>query len=243
MSNKVIVGIYDAVGGPKTPIMRADGYQAGPTDKGEYVIAYCAKHSSPRMYRTWSNIRWGTPLRERKGILEVYINGKWQALKNFTSATKTDIQDYHQQLYGSWKVPKTWVFNDFGHITCYFFQDINKNRRLDGKERIHAEFVHTTPGNEAQSAQGKPVILTESHGCIHVEPSDIDNMIKNGYLNKGNTLIIHSYPDTAPIWPWGIGTPPFEVHFFPGAKKIVIKGKGEPFDFKKIYHDILDSLF
>jgi len=227
MPPKVIVGTYDAVGGPKKAFKAHDGYRAGPTDAGEYVIAYCGKHSSSKYYRYWSKVRWGTPLREKRGVLQVYVNKRWRPLKNFTPATKDVIMDRHKALYGTRKLPSKWVFNDFGHLTCYFFKDLDKDRRKDKNERIHSELIHTTPDDEASTAQGKPVILTESHGCIHVKPNDIDEMRKKGYLKPGNSLIIHGYKKVAPIGPKGLGGPPFEVHFFPGAKKIVIEGRAK----------------
>lgn len=130
-------------------------------------------------------------------------------------------------LYGRWTLPDRWVFNDFGHQTCYFFKDINHNRKLDDKESIHPEFIHTTPVVEAMTEQSVPISaieLGESHGCIHVKPRDIDDMIIKGYLKKGNSMIVHSYIAKAPFGIGSRGRPPFEVHFYPGSKKLVIFG-------------------
>jgi len=228
-ANKIIIAVYPAVGGPTTVGIGSDGNQEGPTDQGDYVIAYCGKHSSPKMYQFWSKITWGTQLRERKGVLEVYVSGRWQALKNFTPATADDIKKYHLQLYGTYKIPDKWVFNDFGHETCYFFKDLNKNRKKDRGEPIHPEFMHTTPGDEANTVRGRPVILTESHGCIHVKPKDIDDMKQKGYLNTGNSFIVHGYSNFLPLWEMGAGQGPFEVHFYPGAQMIAVKGVGQTY--------------
>ncbi|MDL1984961.1 MAG: L,D-transpeptidase [Deltaproteobacteria bacterium] len=225
MKKRVIEKIYKAVGGPSVAKMGGDGYKAGPTDAGKYVIAYCGRHSS-RLYADWSKIRWGSSIKEENGKIFVYHNNRWQHLSKLTTLGREDILDYHEELYGTRIIPKKWVFNDFGHQTCYFFKDLNKNRRLDKNkgEKIHSEFIHPTPNNEASSARGLPVILTESHGCIHVKPKDIDEMSKKGYLKAGNIIIIHKYNEIAPIQPIGQGNPPYQVHFYPNSQRLVIYG-------------------
>ncbi len=228
MAKKVIIQIYDAVGGPKNATMGADGFRAGPTDQGRYVVAYCGKHSSSR-YAYWSRVRWGSKLEDRGGELWVQHKGKMRALKTVTPVTRQEIEEKHQELYKTKKVPDKWVFNDFGHKTCYFFKDKNKNRRLDKKagEKISGEFIHTTPKTEAATARGETVILTESHGCVHVKPADIDEMTKKRYIATGVPLIIHTYDKLAPTGPKTVGSGPFEVHFFPGATKLVVYGRAK----------------
>ena len=218
---KVIVAIFDAVGGPKSTSIGSDGFPQGPTDSGQYVVHRCGRHSS-RRYPDWSGIPWGSRLRIRGSRVQAYYNGRWRPV----SVTRKMIEEYHRELYGVSKVPTKWVFNDFGHMTCYYFKDVIRNRRLDKKrgERVHGEFIHTTPGDEANTALKKPVILTESHGCVHVKPKDIDDMIKKGYMRKGNLVVVHKYTAKAPTGPVARGRRPYEVHFYPGAKKIVITG-------------------
>lgn len=224
MPRRVIVDLFEAVGGPAKAYKAPDGYTAGPTDAGQYVVAYCGRHSS-RAYAYWSKVRWGSPLREKRGVLQIQANGRWQPLKAFTTVSKSEILDYHESLYGTRKLPSKWVFNDFGHLTCYFFEDANKDGKLSKGEKIHSEFIHTTPGDEAATAQGQPVILAESHGCIHLKPEDIDRMKLRGYLDAGTAMIIHKYGDKPFAGPKGTGSRPFEVHFFPGAKRIVVQGR------------------
>jgi hypothetical protein len=224
MHPKVIIDTYEAVGGLAKAVKAPDGYVAGPTDAGEYVVAYCGKHTSAKVYRYWSGVPWGASIRERRGQLEVYVSGRWQSLSLFTPATKEAILNAYFDLYGRRELPKTWVFNDFGHQTCYFFKDVNKNLKLDGKEHIHREFIHPTPSNEAQTERGNPVILFESHGCIHVKPKDIDEMIRKGYLKAGNKIFVHSYLEKEPVRTRGNGHPPYELHFYPGSKNIVVEG-------------------
>ena len=221
---KVIVGSYAGKGGPKAALLGGDGFEAGPTDAGTYVLAYCGKHSSSR-YQAWSRIRWGSQLKERGGHIYVQHDGRWVKLSSLSSVSRDDIMAYHRDLYGSAKIPERWVFNDFGHVTCYFFKDLNGNRKLDGKERIHGEFFHTTPVDEAAVARGLPVTLAPSHGCIHLKPLEVDEMIKRGHMKRGNLIVIHGYDETLPsIEADPTGTGPFEVHFFPGLDKILVLG-------------------
>lgn len=221
---QVLVATYDAVGGPEKSYMASDGYAAGPTDAGAYRLAGCWRHSS-RAYPVWSKVRWGSKLREKSGTLEVEHDGKWRSLEKLTGLTKAEIEERHRQLYSVSAVPKTWVFNDFGHLTCYFYKDVNRNRKLDKNERIHAEFFHTTPDDEAATALGKAVRLSESHGCIHLKPTDIDTMVAKGYMKRGNVVRIHSYKDApAALRRVPDGSGPFELHFYPGKRKLLILG-------------------
>lgn len=226
MAVRVVVDRYMAFGGPNVAFKAGDGFVAGPTDQGTFAIAYCAPHSSAR-YGKYSKIRWGSPLRETSpGNVEVLHEGAWRKLSSFSMAPSVDeIKEYNFDLYGEREVPKTWVFNDFGHLTCYYFKDLNKNGKIDGKEKVHGEFIHTTPDNEAQTAKGEDVVLEESHGCIHVKPADIDDMDTKKYLNRGTLLVVHSYSSKAPMEMPSKGKKPFEVHFYPGVHWMIVFGE------------------
>ncbi len=226
MARQVVIDTYVAAGGPRTATLGSDGFEAGPTDEGTFVISYYGQHSSTR-YPTFSKIRWGSPLRETvPGKVEVLHEGAWRKLDSFPHAPSVDeIKNYNYSLYGRHEVPKSWVFNDFGHLTCYYFKDLNNNRKQDKSEPIHPEFIHTTPVNEAQTAKGAPVTLEPSHGCIHIAPASIDDMKKKGYMAKGTTLVVHSYDAKAPSLVLSKGKKPFEVHFYPGAHWIVVFGQ------------------
>lgn len=219
------VAVYDAHGGPATP--RDDGYGSmkSPTEAGEYIIVGLWKHVSTGQW-PYSMIEWGSPLRESNGIIEVMISGKWEPLKKYVPDSKDDLMNAYEDLFGKKEMPETWVFNDFGHITCFIAKDIDKDGVWDkGSEKIHHQFFHTTPPDEASTSRGKPFVLTESHGCIHVRPNDIDEMISHGYIRKGNMVYIHDY-STKPLGESGIETakPPYSLHFFPEIKKLFIKG-------------------
>lgn len=224
----VTVEIYDAIGGP---IKYDKNTQAGPTNAGKFLVDRCEQHRSTRTYRDWSNVRWGAPLKEEAGRLMVQIDGKWLPLSVFTDVTKAEIEEYHFELFGKREVPSNWVFNDFGHTTCKVFVDLNGNGKKDKNEKINGEFIHPTPDEEAASAQGKDFteFLTqsnESHGCVHVRANDIDAMLDKGYLKKGSYVEYHKYTAIPPA-SWlvkEVGRGPYAFHFYPGEKKIIIRG-------------------
>jgi len=223
---KVRIAEYVAFGGPATPVVAPDGFTAGPTDPGEYVVAYCGKHRSKR-YKTWSSIPWGAKLKDTRTDVMVEVDGKWKSATKLTGVSRADVMSYNQQLYGSRVVPGEWVFNDFGHMTCYFFKDKNQNGRLDPKagEKISGEFFHTTPADEAATKLNVPVQLDESHGCIHLKPNDIDELIAKKYMRKGNRIVVHKYTEHSigySLAPHAV--PPFELHFYPALNKLVVVG-------------------
>ena len=230
MAQIVTVAEFDAVGGPSKLVKAADGYYAGPTDAGVYRISHCGRHSSPS-YPDWSRVRWGSEIKEQDGEIWVMHDSKWQPLKKLSPRmTKEILIERNGMLYGKFEMPKKWLFNDFGHITCYFFKDINGNRKLDKNlgEEIHTEYFHTTPDDEALTAAGQNVVLTgTSHGCIHLKPNDIDEMIRKGYFKSGNMVAIYRYNVKIPAT-WtrdATAIAPFEVHFFPGEKKVIVTGR------------------
>ena len=92
-------------------------------------------------------------------------------------------------------MPRTWVFNDFGPEAIRYFKDLNHNGKLDGKEQLKGEMFHTAPDNEAQQAQGKPIVMGESHGCIHLRPVERDQLKAKGAFELGRALIIHTYKE------------------------------------------------
>ena len=135
------------------------------------------------------------------------------------------------------ELPKTWVFNDFGPLAVKYFIDHNGNRKLDTnprhggkKEEPLSDFIHTTPPDEMsvlldrQLVSQKHDALTESHGCIHMDPSFMRQWIANKVLAIGATLEVHTYTETTvpASFERAVGRPGREIHFFPGAKKIAL---------------------
>jgi hypothetical protein len=176
------------------------------TTPGRYVI-----HSyAPYRTKTWelSRVAWGTPIKTgadpRTGKpLILYRSGvegaAWKPIEKLIPAATVDVvKALHFELYGSARVPDTWVFNDFGPMAVRYFKDANRNRKLGKGEALSGEMIHTTPKNEAQTALGKDVELETSHGCIHVKPADRDRLNRAGAFAPGTDLWVHDYADAVP---------------------------------------------
>ena len=185
----------EAWGGPQTEVSRGPGepFGAGPTDPGQYVIWTVA----PYVTRTWpwSRIRWGARLKLATDDLDDLLYqadaGKWRSVKKLTGLKRATIAHRYYELYGEWRVPETWVFNDFGPTAIRYFKDRNHDGRLDDGETLSGEMFHTTPDNEASSSAS----MYESHGCIHLRPAQRDRMIGAGGFRRGMPLVIHTYTE------------------------------------------------
>ncbi|PZP52275.1 MAG: hypothetical protein DI598_01110 [Pseudopedobacter saltans] len=234
---------YDAHGGPKIRYKAPDGYWADPTDRGRYLIGKIEKHVSPQKY-FYSSIPWGSPLILINGILNVKIHGKWIPITTVNSEWKklsnSDAIKLVKEANESFRtdnlnidfryVPDKWIFNDFGHISVKYFKDSNGNGHQDKNEIEKSDFIHTTPQDEIETYRAKrnknvpQINLSQSHGCIHVKPNDIDAMIAKGYLAKGNVVQVHGYNEKK--IPQFINIKKrislYEAHFFPGLLKMVI---------------------
>lgn len=187
---------YEAWGGPAS-IGNDPRMAEEPTWPGHYVIA----ESHAYRTNTWqlSRIKWGTPLQDKPNLNDVWYqlaNGNWASIKNDHQIERQQIINLYYDLYNTRKVPSAWVFNDFGPIAIRWYKDLNGNRRMDGSERLSGQMFHTTPDNEAQQATGKPVIMTFSHGCIHLKPNERDLLITAGAFKPGTTFIVHKYHET-----------------------------------------------
>ncbi|MBO9572295.1 MAG: L,D-transpeptidase [Chitinophagaceae bacterium] len=232
----------DAHGGPAAPTMGGDNHMKTPTTAGRYIIHTIEKHVSYGKYAYWSGVAWGTPLRFVNGITEVKLNGIWQKLSSVNSSwgaykdkeavlTQTINNEYqsYKAYYKNANLDR-WVFNDFGHVSVKYFKDRNHDRKLNGKEFVMGDFLHATPGDEAisyfndHSTQKINRALSESHGCVHLRPADIDTLIEKEYLKRGNTIEIHPYTErTVPLLLQRNDAKPFfEFHVFPGINKAVV---------------------
>ncbi len=188
-----IRGRYEAWGGPSSigddPRMAEE-----PTWPGEYII----DKAHPYRTNTWplSRIKWGTPLRDMPAKNDVWYQlpeDKWGSIKADHKISRTDIINLYLNLYAVRKVPKKWVFNDFGPIAIRWFKDLNGNKVLDGKERLSGQMFHTTQANEAEHARGLPINMTYSHGCIHLKPAEREQLFAIGAFKPGTRFVVHKY--------------------------------------------------
>lgn len=244
------VAEFDAVGGPSKKGKDESGNAMGPTDKGRYVVYQIGKHVSPT-YPFSSGIKWGTPLKIAGGKAQVKINGVWKDLTSHSAyfnqfkskegekAILQFIQDQYAvyknaaraydknsvsktELYE--KYPGSWIFNDFGHLTIKYFSDRNGNFKWERGESKSLEYIHTTPIDEYFHSKDMPRSLSQSHGCTHVKPKDIESFIIMGYAKIGSVIEVKQYSeDFAPIsFESDTGRPDYEIHFYPGLRKVFV---------------------
>jgi hypothetical protein len=203
-----------------------------------------------------SPLRWNPKIKQ----LEVKLNGSWKTLEDIipnkeARPTLSMIYFEYKKLYKkifkenmsyiknnsiiippgyrlttTIYLPKTWIFNDFGHLVIKYYNVRTGMRSL--------QYFHTTPTTEAliktdekRPNEITPELLGESHGCTHLIPTDINEMISKKYVKIGNIIKIHSYNEDPNEWLMmnkikrdETGGPPYEIHFFPGFYKLIIIG-------------------
>ncbi len=188
------------------------GMKPKKTTPGRFVI-----HSrAPYVTRTWdySRIAWGTKLRlERHGLHDVLmyetgmLHPRWRPVRSAVPHfTLSSLRHDYRELYGDTHlydddrdgIPDRWVFNDFGPWAVRYYRDRNHDGKLDGKEALSGEMIHTTPEDEADNSRGVRVSLGSSHGCIHVSPRGRDQMLAAGAFTTGTPLVIHGYGEQLP---------------------------------------------
>ena len=174
------VAAFFARGGPgfraKDPTNPKVGY--GPTPAGTNRLGRPSAHYG----KSWpaSQIPWGTPIRE-VGDRIFYRgpkSGKWRDFKRLGITRKMIVAA--EKFYGRDEaLPKEWDLNDFGPTALQV-----------GDSSI---YLHTTALAEVQAEQGKPQMLSFSHGCIHIRPEDRYIMMDEGYLQAGVKLTVRKY--------------------------------------------------
>lgn len=234
-----------AMGGE--PISRLDpnNNRIDPTPTGEYTVEMLTPHLSAGKYLN-SMIHWGEETQIINGIFQVKRNNKWIAgTKIHPELTAEYIQNTYDDLYRdaeikriSPEIPKRWILNDFGPIAAYLFKDEDGDRIRDRSEIREQEMLHTTPVDELRKAHGLEITLGYSHGCIHVEPSAMIELISgktiqtldqktpsSAILKPGVTVQTHSYDEMIPSYTLQkTAKPPFSIHFFPQADTILVYG-------------------
>lgn len=194
MEGPTVLMQAEAWGGPPQTIYHEYGMHEYRTFAGKFVIGWVGRYQTP----TWptSKIPWGAELRYQPPDVQYKTGaGIWMSVTEQTTWTTAKIKKENYALYGKYEVPPTWVFNDFGPEAIRYFKDLNHNGKLDGKESLEGEMFHTSPDNEAQQAQGKPILMAESHGCIHLRPVERDQLKAKGAFEYGRALTIHTYKE------------------------------------------------
>jgi hypothetical protein len=186
-----VVDRIPARGGPPF-VMKDRNHTADPSKAGTYKLGAGKSHVT----KSWaySQIAWGAPIREKDGNIEFKNPGEnWKAaVKGGEPTMGIPASAFYE---GGALIPK-WNKNDFGE-TAY---------RVEGSPGL---FIHTDPGTEKQLQQEKqsqgvsdeeslvhtPMELSHSHGCLHLDPYDRNRWMRNGYLQKGVTIVIKKYDE------------------------------------------------
>ena len=81
-----------------------------------------------------------------------------------------------------------WDLNDFGNYSWNMMQGARRT----------AYYIHTTPDDEAATAEGRLFLLSQSHGCVHIRPADRKEMMDKGYLKKDTKVEVKPYGEAGP---------------------------------------------
>jgi hypothetical protein len=200
---------YEVCGGPPPGHGYQDlgGHTAGVTPAGHYVLDHAEHHVT----QNWpsSAVPWGARIREHGEIIEFSQGGEWvpatgphgrvtraQALWRARSGRPMSLLRADQEARGAFFEPDgtlitTWLFNDFGKWSW--------NLRRHGHRTAY--YVHTTPEDEAADGADTRLQLEQSHGCLHIQPADRDEMVTKGYLRIGIEVRITHYGLVGPPRP------------------------------------------
>jgi len=99
-------------------------------------------------------------------------------------------------------------------------------------EKIHGEFLHTTledaAAYDAKIYDPPSFREVESHGCVHLKPIDLREMLTKKYIRRNGLVVFYEYFARAPGIIRDPGAQgPYELHFFPGIKTLYVVGRSK----------------
>ncbi|MCB9745774.1 MAG: peptidoglycan-binding protein [Alphaproteobacteria bacterium] len=192
---------YGMVGGE--PQARDDANSEidfSPTPEGRYEVVRVDPHAS----FSWplSYVPYGSQLQERAG--EIWFrdgDGEWLQATGAGSifggrTPPAPPAAYYRRSDGT--LPPTYTNNQFGHLRA-LLRDLQ-----DG--RVQSHMIHSSPYTELTrhyfadtgpltEAGAAASLLRTSHGCEHIHPRDLDEMIAKGYLAPGTVFVVHGYDE------------------------------------------------
>lgn len=197
-----VLDVYGMVGGhaegradPNNPAV-----PYSPTPAGTYEIV----ELSVQVSQVWpySYVPFGAPLREVGGEIQFRDErGQWQWATGPSSAfagRKPPAPDKSAYKDAAGRLLPTWTKSDFGHL---------RGRLKDvATGRFQSHMIHPSGFNEGtetyfsdtsalENARTAETVLKHSHGCEHIHPRDLDELLAKGYLAPGTRFIVHGYDE------------------------------------------------
>ncbi len=182
-----IVACYRGRGGPPSTLIDDAKHVAVVTKPGTYRLGPAHAHVTSNWY--FSQIPWGTEIRPNGGGYQYRWPGRseWAwATSNPATTLKEPFDD--TDFEGLPEVTRDgvtymiWNKSDFGPIAWNLVpSDL---------------YVHTTPDTEAGTRPpGLARSLSCSHGCIHIDPRERDEMMKRGFLGADIQFIVRRWDE------------------------------------------------
>ena len=172
-----------------------------PSPKGKYKVTEVNPHASGAW--SYSYVPYGSHLREQNGEIQFRDGkGQWKwatGSQSVFAGRNPPPPDRSAYLERDGSVSKVWTANDFGHLRGRL-QSLSTGN-------LQGHMIHSSPDVEKNPNYWKDTdglvdpskavsTLHYSHGCEHIHPRDMDELVTKGYLAPGSTFVIHGYDET-----------------------------------------------
>ena len=170
-----------------------------PSPEGTYDVVEVDPHAS--LAWAWSYVPYGAPLRLSGGEVQFRdVRGRWQWAtgSNSAFAGRNPPPLGKDDYFEDGELMPRWTKNDFGHLRARL--------RSVRTGALQGHMIHPGPVNEETAAYFadtdglvKPEAALEtlrfSHGCEHIHPRDMDELVARGYLAPGTRFVVHGYDE------------------------------------------------
>ena len=197
-----LLDVYGMVGGnlvgrddPNNP-----NVDYSPSPKGSYDVVEVSPHASNAWQ--WSYVPYGAPLREQGGQVQYQeASGAWKWATGpssvFAGRNPAPIERA-SYLDKDGKLLPFWNMIDFGHL--------RGRLKSVATGTLQGHMIHPSSFNEGtalyfsdtERLRDPAVALTvlhHSHGCEHIHPRDMDEIVARGYLAPGTRFVVHGYDE------------------------------------------------
>lgn len=197
-----LLDVYGMVGGdavgrddPNNPVV-----DYSPSPKGSYEVVEVSPHASNAWQ--WSYVPYGAPLREQGGQVQFQdASGAWRWATGPSSAfagRNPPPLERASYLDKDGKLLPFWNKNDFGHL--------RGRLKSVATGTLQGHMIHPSAFNEGTATYFSDTerlrdpavalsVLHHSHGCEHIHPRDMDEIVARGYLAPGTRFVVHAYDE------------------------------------------------